>query len=107
MWRTVRNPELWTKLRSRGCEYLSYDATPERCVELARGLVVGDVVYRGLRNGDLVLINRQPSLHRMSIMAHRVVEIPGLTIRLSQNVTGPYNAECARAAAAALTRRQL
>jgi DNA-directed RNA polymerase III subunit RPC1 len=33
---------------------------------------VGDVVHRHLRDGDIVLFNRQPSLHRMSIMAHSV-----------------------------------
>lgn len=32
---------------------------------------VGDVVERHLQNGDVVLFNRQPSLHRVSIMAHR------------------------------------
>ena len=37
---------------------------------------VGDVVERHLRDGDVVLFNRQPSLHRMSIMAHRVKVMP-------------------------------
>ena len=37
---------------------------------------VGDVVERHLRDGDIVLFNRQPSLHRMSIMAHRVKVMP-------------------------------
>ncbi len=39
---------------------------------LASKLKVGDIVERHLRDGDVVLFNRQPSLHRMSIMAHRV-----------------------------------
>jgi DNA-directed RNA polymerase III subunit RPC1 len=37
---------------------------------------VGDIVERHLRDGDIVLFNRQPSLHRMSIMAHRVKVMP-------------------------------
>ena len=37
---------------------------------------VGDVVERHLRDGDVVLFNRQPSLHRMSIMAHRARVMP-------------------------------
>ena len=39
----------------------------------AQNLKVGDVVERHMRNGDIVLFNRQPSLHKMSIMAHRVL----------------------------------
>ena len=37
---------------------------------------VGDTVERHLRDGDVVLFNRQPSLHRMSIMAHRARVVP-------------------------------
>lgn len=43
---------------------------------IAAELRVGDVVERHLRNADVVLFNRQPSLHRMSIMAHRVRVMP-------------------------------
>ncbi|XP_026378865.1 DNA-directed RNA polymerase III subunit 1-like [Papaver somniferum] len=39
---------------------------------LAYGLKFGDIVERHLEDGDVVLFNRQPSLHRMSIMCHRV-----------------------------------
>lgn len=35
-------------------------------------LKFGDIVDRHLEDGDIVLFNRQPSLHRMSIMSHRV-----------------------------------
>ena len=38
---------------------------------MATELKIGDVVERHLQDGDIVLFNRQPSLHRMSIMAHR------------------------------------
>jgi len=43
---------------------------------MAQGLKAGDIVERHLRDGDVVLFNRQPSLHRMSIMAHRVRVMP-------------------------------
>ena len=43
---------------------------------IAKELRPGDIVERHLENGDVVLFNRQPSLHRMSIMAHRVRVMP-------------------------------
>ncbi len=43
---------------------------------IAKELRPGDIVERHLENGDVVLFNRQPSLHRMSIMAHRVRIMP-------------------------------
>lgn len=39
---------------------------------LADDLKFGMIVQRHLEDGDMVLFNRQPSLHRMSIMCHRV-----------------------------------
>ena len=45
-------------------------------VRAARELHIGDVVERHLTEGDVVLFNRQPSLHRISIMAHRVRVLP-------------------------------
>lgn len=54
----------------------------------------GDVVYRHLMDGDWVLFNRQPSLHKMSMMAHRVKVLKqGDTFRLNVSVTTPYNAD--------------
>jgi DNA-directed RNA polymerase II subunit RPB1 len=53
----------------------------------------GFVVERYLKNGDWVLFNRQPSLHRMSVMAHRVRIIPDKTFRLPICDTTPYNAD--------------
>ena len=40
--------------------------------KIAEDLRVGDVVERHLRDGDIVLFNRQPSLHKLSIMSHYV-----------------------------------
>lgn len=37
---------------------------------------IGDMVERHLQDGDIVLFNRQPSLHRVSIMAHKVRVVP-------------------------------
>jgi DNA-directed RNA polymerase II subunit RPB1 len=53
----------------------------------------GWVVHRHLRDGDMVLFNRQPSLHKMSIMAHEVKIVPYSTFRLNLSATTPYNAD--------------
>jgi len=53
----------------------------------------GDMVNRHLMDGDMVLFNRQPTLHRMSMMGHRVRVLPGNTFRLNVSVTSPYNAD--------------
>ena len=58
-----------------------------------RGLVLGDIVHRHLQQGDLVLVNRQPSLHRFSIMAYRVRPIDSSTIQIHIAVTVPLNAD--------------
>jgi len=61
--------------------------------KIAEDLVEGDVVDRHLRDGDYVLFNRQPSLHKMSMMSHRVKVMPYQTFRLNVLVTSPYNAD--------------
>ena len=53
----------------------------------------GDTVNRHLINGDIVLFNRQPSLHKLSMMAHRVRVMEGQTFRLNVDVCKPYNAD--------------
>lgn len=51
-------------------------------------------VMRHLRTGDVVLFNRQPTLHRVSIMAHRVRVLPeARTIRFHYANCGSYNAD--------------
>ncbi|MFB6180624.1 MAG: DNA-directed RNA polymerase subunit A' [Candidatus Nanohalobium sp.] len=50
-------------------------------------------IERHLKDEDTVLFNRQPSLHRMSIMAHKVRVLPYRTFRLNLNVCAPYNAD--------------
>jgi DNA-directed RNA polymerase II subunit RPB1 len=53
----------------------------------------GDTVNRHLMDGDIILFNRQPTLHRMSMMGHRVRVLPYNTFRLNVTVTRPYNAD--------------
>ena len=53
----------------------------------------GDIVNRHLMDGDIVLFNRQPTLHRMSMMGHRVKVLKYKTFRLNVSVTAPYNAD--------------
>jgi DNA-directed RNA polymerase II subunit RPB1 len=53
----------------------------------------GDIVHRHLMDDDNVLFNRQPSLHKMSMMAHRVKVMKHNTFRLNVSVTKPYNAD--------------
>ncbi|HIQ50127.1 MAG TPA: DNA-directed RNA polymerase subunit A' [Nanoarchaeota archaeon] len=67
--------------------------TRENAEEIAKELAPGYIVERHLQNGDIVLFNRQPSLHRMSIMAHRVRVTPWRTFTLNLCVCPPYNAD--------------
>lgn len=53
----------------------------------------GDIVERHLDTGDIVLFNRQPSLHKMSMCGHRVVPMKGKSFRLNPSVCNPYNAD--------------
>ena len=53
----------------------------------------GYTVERHLMDGDIAVFNRQPSLHRMSMMCHRVKVLPGRTLRLNPAVCHPYNAD--------------
>jgi DNA-directed RNA polymerase II subunit RPB1 len=53
----------------------------------------GDTVNRHLMDDDIILFNRQPTLHRMSMMGHRVRVLPFNTFRLNVTVTRPYNAD--------------
>lgn len=62
-------------------------------VKLAKNLQIGDVVERHIEDGDVVLFNRQPSLHRLSILAHYAKIRPWRTFRLNECVCTPYNAD--------------
>jgi len=60
---------------------------------IADELDEGYIVERHIVDGDVVLFNRQPSLHRMSMMGHRVKVLPGKTFRINPAVAQPYNAD--------------
>ena len=53
----------------------------------------GMVVHRFLNDDDYVVFNRQPTLHKESMMGHRVKVVPGLSFRLPVPDTTPYNAD--------------
>ncbi|MEM4181993.1 MAG: DNA-directed RNA polymerase subunit A' [Candidatus Pacearchaeota archaeon] len=61
--------------------------------DIVKEIEVGYSIERNLNDGDIVLFNRHPSLHRASIMAHYVRILPGRTFRLHPAVCPPYNAD--------------
>lgn len=56
-------------------------------------LQYGWKVERHIVDGDFIIFNRQPSLHKESMMGHRVRVMPYSTFRLNLSVTSPYNAD--------------
>jgi len=58
-----------------------------------KSIAPGDILERQLIDGDIVIFNRQPSLHRINIMAHKVRILPGKTFRLNFDATHPYGAD--------------
>ncbi len=90
----VLNADKWP-----GANYvIKPDGTKIKIMEKNKNLIaemldVGWIVERHLLNGDVVLFNRQPSLHRMSMLAHKVVVMPGKTFRINLCTTIPYNAD--------------
>ena len=69
--------------------YLKYG----KMTDHADSLKVGDIVERHLIDGDIVLFNRQPSLHKLSILSHYVKVRPYRTFRINECVCNPYNAD--------------
>ena len=67
--------------------------TPDLKEEIINEISSGYQVERHLQDGDIVLFNRHPSLHRGSLMAHYVRVLPGRTFRLHPAVATPYNAD--------------
>ncbi len=67
--------------------------TDRNAETVAEKLEIGSIIERQLMDGDLTLFNRQPSLHRMSMMAHRVKVVPYKTFRFNLCVCPPYNAD--------------
>ena len=77
-------------LERKGGENISLRYVDRASIHLENG----DIVHRHMMDGDAVLFNRQPSLHRMSMMCHivKVMKI-GDTFRMNVGVTKPYNAD--------------
>jgi DNA-directed RNA polymerase subunit A' len=67
--------------------------TGENNADIVENMSTEWVVERKLEDGDITLFNRQPSLHRISIMGHRVKVMPYRTFRLNPSVCPPYNAD--------------
>ncbi|KAL3316846.1 DNA-directed RNA polymerase III subunit RPC1, partial [Cichlidogyrus casuarinus] len=59
----------------------------------AKHLKPGDVVERHLIDGDVVIFNRQPSLHRVSMQAFRTVIKPFRSLRFNPCCCNPFNAD--------------
>lgn len=79
-----------------GARYIIRDNGERIDLRLARKtgqLLYGWKVERHLLDGDVILFNRQPSLHKESMMGHRVKVMPYSTFRLNLSVTTPYNAD--------------
>ncbi len=67
--------------------------TEENREDIAKELDVGYKIERKLRDGDIVLFNRQPSLHRLSMLAHKARIHKDKTLKLNPIVCKPYNAD--------------
>ena len=61
--------------------------------KLASEIKYGDIIERHLSNGDMVLFNRQPSLHKLSIMCHQAVVHKHRTFQFNECACTPYNAD--------------
>lgn len=94
MYRLVRNgPDIYP-----GAKHVKSRRTgiTKRLKNIDRNSIVleeGDVVDRHMRNGDWILFNRQPSLHRVSMLGHKVRIMPYNTFRLNVLVCAAYNAD--------------
>lgn len=75
----------------RGCNSELITATFDE--DKPFNLQIGDTVERQLRDGDLVLLNRQPTLHRGSMMAKEIVIKPYKTLRFNLASTKSFNAD--------------
>jgi len=98
------NIEVMKELIKKGCNYpganyvirpdgkrkkITESLTEELCAEIQPGYKI----ERHLRDGDIVLFNRHPSLHKQSLMAHYVKVLPNRTFRLHPAAATPYNAD--------------
>jgi DNA-directed RNA polymerase II subunit RPB1 len=97
MKKLIKNgPDVWPGakyIRKAGSSGATLNLKYCNQTEIANKIQYGDVVHRHLMDNDYVLFNRQPSLHKMSMMCHRAKVMPYKTFRLNVLVTPPYNAD--------------
>lgn len=67
--------------------------TDDMVEQILEEIEPGYIVERHLMDGDIAIFNRQPSLHKMSMMCHSVRVLPGRTFRINPAVCAPYNAD--------------
>jgi DNA-directed RNA polymerase subunit A' len=67
--------------------------TVDTVAQILEDIQPGWVVERQMMNGDIAMFNRQPSLHRLSMMGHIVRVLPGSTFRINPLVCVSYNAD--------------
>ncbi|MBI5881175.1 DNA-directed RNA polymerase subunit A' [archaeon] len=67
--------------------------TDEMKEQILEEIQPGYTVERHVMDGDIAIFNRQPSLHKMSMMCHEVRVLPAKTFRLNPAVCAPYNAD--------------
>ena len=96
--KTVRNgaknyPGAKSVTKMSGPNPIDYALVRVDVQKVASELEYGDIVHRHLVDGDICLFNRQPTLHRMSMMGHRIKVLPFSTFRLNITVCDPYNAD--------------
>ena len=83
----------WNALQCGGRMYLRETLKKKQIQAIANRIKPGDILYRCLEDGDCVVMNRQPTLSKSSIMAHRVRILPGSCFRLHPNMTTPYSGD--------------
>jgi len=92
----LRGPDVWpgaTHVLIQGLATDRKDLRYYNRSDASANLRPGDIVERHLIDDDVVLFNRQPSLHRNSIMAHRARVLRWRTLRFNECVCKPYNAD--------------
>jgi len=91
----LNGPDKWpgAKYVKKANDMITINLKYAELSKIVKELKYGDVVHRHLNNGDYVLFNRQPSLHKMSMMCHKVIIMPYQTFRLNVLDTPPYNAD--------------
>ncbi|CAG9841200.1 unnamed protein product [Diabrotica balteata] len=91
----INGPDKWpgaNYVQQKGSQFKRFLKYGNR-EKLAQELKLGDMVERHLHDNDVVLFNRQPSLHKLSIMAHRAKIHNHRTFRFNECVCNPYNAD--------------